>query len=194
MGLDAGGPARRGGAGALLLRHYIFTHTRSAGPRQDLDRWADLYARSAYSQGVRRNDIYQALFGFAWFVGGLGVTSAYAKIGCTVIPGGSSETERQIDVMAKYGTTAVERHAVVHAPPRRDRGATRTPAHRKPGRPHPGRRRARRLPSRRPGPRSRRDGGRKFSMATGPWSSSRSPGNANIRLEATWRRTSRTRR
>jgi len=73
----------------------------------DLDRWADLYARSAYSQGVRRHDVYQSLFGYAWFVGGLGVTNAYAQIGCTVIPGGSSETERQIDVMETYGTTAV---------------------------------------------------------------------------------------
>lgn len=73
----------------------------------DLDRWADLYARAAYSQGVRRHDVYQGLFGYAWFVGGLGVTNAYARIGCTVIPGGSSETERQIDVMSTYGTTAV---------------------------------------------------------------------------------------
>jgi phenylacetate-CoA ligase len=75
--------------------------------QHDLDRWADLYARSAYSQGVRSSDVYQALFGFAWFVGGLGVTAAYAKIGCTVIPAGSSETERQIDTMTTYGTTAV---------------------------------------------------------------------------------------
>jgi phenylacetate-CoA ligase len=73
----------------------------------DIRRWSDLYARSAYSQGVRRSDIYQVLFGFAWFVGGLGVTTAYSEIGATVIPGGSSETERQIDVMARYGTTAV---------------------------------------------------------------------------------------
>ncbi|MDQ0614279.1 phenylacetate-CoA ligase [Microbacterium sp. W4I4] len=73
----------------------------------DLDRWSDLYARSAYSQGIRADDIYQVLFGFAWFVGGLGVANAYARIGATVIPGGSSETERQIDVMETYGTTAV---------------------------------------------------------------------------------------
>lgn len=75
--------------------------------QHDLDRWADLYARSAYSQGVRSRDVYQSLFGYAWFVGGLGVTEAYARIGCTVIPGGSAETERQIDVMERYGTTAV---------------------------------------------------------------------------------------
>jgi phenylacetate-CoA ligase len=91
--------------------HFSSGTTSSPTPvcwtQHDLDRWADLYARSAYSQGVRRHDVYQALFGYAWFVGGLGVTNAYAKIGCTVLPGGSSETERQIDVMEKYGTTAV---------------------------------------------------------------------------------------
>lgn len=91
--------------------HFSSGTTSSPTPvcwtRYDLDRWADLYARSAYSQGVRKSDVYQVLFGMPWFVGGLGVTNAYAKIGCTVIPGGSGETERQIDVMRKYGTTAV---------------------------------------------------------------------------------------
>lgn len=75
--------------------------------QSDIGRWADLYARSAYSQGIRKTDVYQSLFGFAWFVGGLGVVNAYSRIGATVIPAGSSETERQIDVMTKYGTTAV---------------------------------------------------------------------------------------
>lgn len=91
--------------------HFSSGTTSSPTPvcwtQHDLDRWADLYARSAYSQGVRRHDVYQALFGFPWFVGGLGVAAAYGKIGCTVIPGGAGETERQIDVMSAYGTTAV---------------------------------------------------------------------------------------
>ncbi|TXK38952.1 phenylacetate--CoA ligase family protein [Nonomuraea sp. C10] len=111
--------AERGPWGSMLAVHpedvarvhFSSGTTSSPAPvcwtRQDLDRWADLYARFAYSQGVRRTDVYQALFGFAWFVGGLGVTAAYTKIGCTVIPGGSGDTERQIDVMARYGTTAV---------------------------------------------------------------------------------------
>jgi phenylacetate-CoA ligase len=73
----------------------------------DLDRWADLYARSAYSQGVRDHDVYQCMFSYAWFVGGLGATAGYERIGATVLPGGSSETERQIDTMFRYGTTAV---------------------------------------------------------------------------------------
>lgn len=75
--------------------------------QDDLSRWAGLYARSAYSQGVRRSDIYQVLFGYSWFVGGLGATLGYSEIGATVIPGGSSETERQIDVMMNFGTSAV---------------------------------------------------------------------------------------
>ncbi|MCU1613151.1 MAG: Phenylacetate--CoA ligase [Frankiales bacterium] len=73
----------------------------------DLDRWADLYARAGYSQGVRDTDVYQCLFSYAWFVGGLGGTAGYERIGATVIPAGSSDTERQIDTMFRYGTTAV---------------------------------------------------------------------------------------
>ncbi|MDQ0381357.1 phenylacetate--CoA ligase family protein [Amycolatopsis thermophila] len=73
----------------------------------DLDRWADLYARVGYSQGVRDTDVFQCLFGYAWFVGGLGATLGYQRLGATVIPGGSGDTRRQIDTMFAYGTTAV---------------------------------------------------------------------------------------
>ena len=83
------------------------TPTPVAWTTADLDRWADLYARAAYSQGVRPGDVYQCLFGFAWFVGGLGATLGYTRLGATVIPGGSGDTERQIDTIFRYGTTAV---------------------------------------------------------------------------------------
>lgn len=91
--------------------HFSSGTTSSPTPvcwtRADLDRWADLYARASYSQGVRADDVYQVLFGFPWFVGGLGVTASCERIGCTVLPGGSGETERQISVMHDFGTTAV---------------------------------------------------------------------------------------
>lgn len=73
----------------------------------DLARWTDLYARLAYSQGVRRGDVYQCLFNFSWFVGGLGGLAAYQRIGAICIPGGSGDSERQIETMFDYGTTAV---------------------------------------------------------------------------------------
>ncbi|MDZ5446370.1 AMP-binding protein [Micromonospora sp. 4G57] len=94
-------------------RRVHFSSGTTSGPtpvlwtQHDLDRWADLYARSAYSQGIRDTDVYQCLFGYAWFVGGLGATAGYERIGATVMPAGSSETQRQIDTMFRYGTTAV---------------------------------------------------------------------------------------
>ncbi len=75
--------------------------------QQDLDRWADLYARSAYAQGVRATDVYQCLFSFSWFVGGLGGMLSYQRIGATCIPGGSVDSRRQIETMFRYGTTCV---------------------------------------------------------------------------------------
>jgi phenylacetate-CoA ligase len=73
----------------------------------DLERWADLYARSAYAQGVRRGDVYQCLFSFAWFVGGLGAVAGYQRLGATCIPGGSGDSERQVRTLFAFGTTAV---------------------------------------------------------------------------------------
>ncbi len=81
--------------------------TPDAWTGPDLARWADLYARASYSQGVREGDVFQCLFSYPWFVGGLGATASFERIGCAVIPGGSGDTERQIDTLFAYGTTAI---------------------------------------------------------------------------------------
>jgi phenylacetate-CoA ligase len=81
--------------------------TPDAWTAADLARWADLYARAAYSQGAREGDVFQCLFSYPWFVGGLGATAAFERIGCAVIPGGSGDTERQIETLFAYGTTAI---------------------------------------------------------------------------------------
>lgn len=73
----------------------------------DLDRWADLYARYAYSIGVRKSDIFQCLFGYAWFVGGLGATAGLQRIGATCIPTGNQDTERQIATIFDCGSTVL---------------------------------------------------------------------------------------
>ncbi len=73
----------------------------------DLERWADLYARYAYGQGVRPGDLFQCLFTYTWFVGGLGATAGYQRLGATVIPAGSQETERQIRTIFAFGTTVL---------------------------------------------------------------------------------------
>ena len=81
--------------------------TPDAWTGADLARWTDLYARAAYSQGAREGDVFQCLFSYPWFVGGLGATAAFERIGCAVIPGGSGDTERQIETLFAYGTTAI---------------------------------------------------------------------------------------
>ncbi|WP_230533905.1 phenylacetate--CoA ligase family protein [Microvirga roseola] len=75
--------------------------------KRDVERWADLYARYLYAQGLRAGDVFQCMFNYSWFVGGLGATLAAQYIGALVIPGGSVDTKRQIETILEYGTKAV---------------------------------------------------------------------------------------
>ena len=68
----------------------------------DIERWSDLYARFLYAQGLRRDDVFHCMFGYSWFVGGLGASLAAQHLGALVIPGGSVDTERQIDTILEY--------------------------------------------------------------------------------------------
>jgi phenylacetate-CoA ligase len=73
----------------------------------DLDRWADLYARYFFSQGVRSGDLIQIMYGFPWFVGGLGVNAAARRLGAGVIPGGSGDSKRQIETIFRLGPKVI---------------------------------------------------------------------------------------
>ncbi|KPF72445.1 CoA ligase [Bosea sp. AAP35] len=75
--------------------------------KPDLDRWADVYARYLYAQGLRRGDVFQCMFNYAWFVGGLGATYGAERVGALVIPGSSGDTRRQIETIQQYGTKVV---------------------------------------------------------------------------------------
>ncbi|MBP8294975.1 MAG: AMP-binding protein [Burkholderiales bacterium] len=114
--LDAlGNPPPWGSALGCLPRELARVHFSSgttalpapnAWTGRDLDRWADLYARYLYAQGLRSGDVFQVLFSYPWFVGGLGATAGAQRVGATVIPGGSGDTERQIQTMLRFGTVS----------------------------------------------------------------------------------------
>lgn len=95
------------------VRRLHFSSGTTAAPapqfwtERDLDRWAGLYARYAHGMGVGRGDVYQCLFGYAWFVGGLGATAGYQRVGATCIPAGNQDTERQLRSIFEYGVTAL---------------------------------------------------------------------------------------
>lgn len=70
----------------------------------DVQTWADLYARALYAQGMRRGDVFQCMYNYAWFVAGLGATYAAERIGAMVIPASAGDTARQILTMREFGS------------------------------------------------------------------------------------------
>lgn len=75
--------------------------------KRDVERWTDVYARYLYAQGLRPTDVFQCMFNYSWFVGGLGFTLAAERIGALVIPGGSVDTKRQVETIQHYAPKAV---------------------------------------------------------------------------------------
>jgi len=74
--------------------------------RKDLDTWAESLARGMVSFGMSNKDIIQNSHGYGLFTGGLGVHYAAEKIGATVLPASTGNTERQIRLMLDLPVTA----------------------------------------------------------------------------------------
>jgi phenylacetate-CoA ligase len=64
--------------------------------RDDLDRWADLMARSIRAAGGRPGDLVHVAYGYGLFTGGLGAHYGAERLGCTVVPVSGGMTERQV--------------------------------------------------------------------------------------------------
>ncbi|MEE0944140.1 MAG: phenylacetate--CoA ligase [Clostridia bacterium] len=71
----------------------------------DLDMWADAMARQLAAAGADENSVVQVSYGYGLFTGGLGAHGGAERIGATVIPTSSGNTERQIRLMIELGTT-----------------------------------------------------------------------------------------
>lgn len=75
--------------------------------RADLHTWTECVARVAVAAGVRPKDIAQVAFGYGLFTGGFGLHYGLERVGATVIPASSGNTERQVVMMQDFGTTAL---------------------------------------------------------------------------------------
>jgi len=73
----------------------------------DIERWANLVARSIYMTGARKSDVFQNTMGYGLFTGGLGLHYGAEKLGMMVIPSGPGNSERQINLMRDFGTTTI---------------------------------------------------------------------------------------
>ncbi len=75
--------------------------------QHDMDVWSDCIARLAQMAGAIPGDRAQMAFGYGMFTGGFGLHYGLMKLGCTMIPAGSGNTERHIQMINDYGTTVL---------------------------------------------------------------------------------------
>ena len=75
--------------------------------RNDLDMWSDCFARQLYATGATDESFVQVSYGYGLFTGGLGAHDGATKIGATVIPTSTGNTQRQIQTMIDFGTTTL---------------------------------------------------------------------------------------
>jgi len=68
----------------------------------DIDRWADLGARSIRAAGGRPGDMVHVAYGYGLFTGGLGAHYGAERLGCTVVPMGGGQTEKQVQLITDF--------------------------------------------------------------------------------------------
>jgi phenylacetate-CoA ligase len=71
--------------------------------KDDLERWAELMARSLACAGASPGDIVHNAYGYGLFTGGLGAHYGAERLGCTVVPLSGGGTERQVTLLSDFG-------------------------------------------------------------------------------------------
>ncbi len=75
--------------------------------RADINTWSELTARVAMAGGATSKDIAHMAFGYGLFTGGFGMHAGLERIGASVVPVSTGNTERQIMIMKDFGTTVL---------------------------------------------------------------------------------------
>ena len=75
--------------------------------REDLDNWSEQVARVAYAAGATEDSMVQICFGYGMFTGALGLHYGLERIGATVVPTSSGNTEKQLKFMRDFGTDTI---------------------------------------------------------------------------------------
>lgn len=73
--------------------------------QKDMDNWTENIARLVVAAGGREEDVAQVVFGYGLFTGGFGLHYGLEKVGVTVVPASSGNSERQLMLMQDFGTT-----------------------------------------------------------------------------------------
>ncbi|MRR12975.1 phenylacetate--CoA ligase family protein, partial [bacterium] len=101
---------------AVPLEHVVRVHSSSGTTgkpivvgytKGDLNTWSELTARIASAAGVTSHDRVQMAFLYGMFTGGWGMHYGMERVGATVFPAGSGNTERHLTMMQDFGTTVL---------------------------------------------------------------------------------------
>ena len=72
---------------------------------KDLDIWRESMSRTLAGAGCTKYDVIQNCYGYGLFTGGPGVHYGALNIGAEILPMSSGNTERQLMVLADFGST-----------------------------------------------------------------------------------------
>jgi phenylacetate-CoA ligase len=75
--------------------------------KQDMEDWSESVARLIVAAGGHEEDIAQVVFGYGLFTGGFGLHYGLEKVGITVVPASSGNSERQLMLMQDFGSTII---------------------------------------------------------------------------------------
>ncbi len=101
---------------AVPLRDIVRVHSSSGTTGQisvvgytrgDIDRWADLMARTFSAAGATEDDVVQVTYGYGLFTGGLGAHYGSERLGALTIPISGGNTKRQVQVLTDFGVTVL---------------------------------------------------------------------------------------
>ncbi len=73
--------------------------------QNDLEMWTECVSRIACMGGATEKDVSQICFGYGMFTGALGLHYGLEKIGATIVPSSTGNSEKQIMYMQDFGTT-----------------------------------------------------------------------------------------
>ena len=101
---------------AVPLREVVRIHSSSGTTgkptvvgysRNDLDNWSELAARFMTAAGVTQDDIVHIAFGYGLVTGAFGLHYGAERIGASVIPMSSGNTDKQLMIMQDYRSSAL---------------------------------------------------------------------------------------
>ncbi len=102
LGVDISNVARIHGSSGTSGKPTLYALSRN-----DWDYIADIMAQGLYTCGVRPGDIVQLATVYSLFMGGWGALLGVERLGATAFPLGAGETERQLELMYRVGSTVL---------------------------------------------------------------------------------------